>query len=209
MIASIRGTLLRRTGNDLIIDVSGIGYRVTVADRLALGVREGEDVVVHTAYIPREDQVSLYGFDTPEELDMFDLLRSVTGVGPKSAMAVLSQLSAEQIYDAIAHEDDSAFRSVSGIGPKTAKLIVLSLQGSFERKPVRALSSNSSGSTTGDIVRHSVVQALVGLGWSERVAKDGVQRALEADSDAPVEANSLLRQALTILGPHTNREARS
>ena len=209
MIASIRGTLLRRTGNDLIIDVSGIGYRVTVADRLALGVREGEDVVVHTAYIPREDQVSLYGFDTPEELDMFDLLRSVTGVGPKSAMAVLSQLSAEQIYDAIAHEDDSAFRSVSGIGPKTAKLIVLSLQGSFERKPVRALSSNSSVSTTDDIVRHSVVQALVGLGWSERVAKDGVQRALEADSDAPVEANTLLRQALTILGPHTNREARS
>jgi holliday junction DNA helicase RuvA len=209
VIASIRGTLLRRTGNDLIIDVAGIGYRVTVADRLALGVREGEDVVVHTAYIPREDQVSLYGFDTPEELDMFDLLRSVTGVGPKSAMAVLSQLSAEQIYDAIAHEDDSAFRSVSGIGPKTAKLIVLSLQGSFERKPVRASASTSSGSTTDDIVRHSVVQALVGLGWSERVAKDGVQRALEADSDAPVEANTLLRQALTILGPHTNREARS
>jgi Holliday junction DNA helicase RuvA len=209
VIASIRGTLLRRTGNDLIIDVSGIGYRVTVADRLALGVREGEDVVVHTAYIPREDQVSLYGFDTHEELDMFDLLRSVTGVGPKSAMAVLSQLSAEQIYDAIAHEDDSAFRSVSGIGPKTAKLIVLSLQGSFERKPVRASASSSSGSTTDDIVRHSVVQALVGLGWSERVAKDGVQRALEADSNAPVEANTLLRQALTILGPHTNREARS
>jgi Holliday junction DNA helicase RuvA len=209
VIASIRGTLLRRTGNDLIIDVSGIGYRVTVADRLALGVREGEDVVVHTAYIPREDQVSLFGFDTPEELDMFDLLRSVTGVGPKSAMAVLSQLSAEEIYDAIAQENDSAFRSVSGIGPKTAKLIVLSLQGSFERKPVRASPSSSSGSTTPDIVRHSVVQALVGLGWSERVAKDGVQRALETDSDAPVEANTLLRQALTILGPHTNREARS
>ena len=209
MIASIRGTLLRRTGNDLIIDVSGIGYRVTVADRLALGVREGEDVVVHTAYIPREDQVSLYGFDTPEELDMFDLLRSVTGVGPKSAMAVLSQLSAEEIYDAIASENDAVFRSVSGIGPKTAKLIVLSLQGSFERKPARASVSSSSGSTAHDIVRHSVVQALVGLGWSERVAKDGVQRVLEADSDAPVEANTLLRQALIILGPHTNREARS
>jgi holliday junction DNA helicase RuvA len=209
VIASIRGTLLRRTGNDLIIDVSGIGYRVTVADRLALAVREGEDVVVHTAYIPREDQVSLFGFDTPEELDMFDLLRSVTGVGPKSAMAVLSQLSAEEIYDAIASENDAAFRAVSGIGPKTAKLIVLSLQGSFERKPVRASHSSSSGSPTHDIVRHSVVQALVGLGWSERVAKDGVQRALEADSDAPVEANTLLRQALTILGPHTNREART
>lgn len=209
MIASIRGTLLRRTGSDLIIDVSGIGYRVTVADRMAMALREGEDIVVHTAYIPREDQVSLYGFDTPEELDMFDLLRSVTGVGPKSAMAVLSQLSAEEIYDAIAQENDSAFRSVSGIGPKTAKLIVLSLQGSFERKPSRSQGARSSGSATDDIARHSVVQALVGLGWSERVAKDGVQRALDTGSEGPVEANSLLRQALTILGPHTNREARS
>ncbi len=209
MIAFIRGTLLRRTGSDLIIDVSGIGYRVTVADRMAMALREGEDIVVHTAYIPREDQVSLYGFDTPEELDMFDLLRSVTGVGPKSAMAVLSQLSAEEIYEAISQENDSAFRSVSGIGPKTAKLIVLSLQGSFERRPSRAQAARSSGSATHDIVRHSVVQALVGLGWSERVAKDGVQRALDAGSEGPVEANSLLRQALTILGPHTNREARS
>ncbi len=208
MIASIRGTLLRRTGSDLIIDVSGIGYRVTVADRVALALREGEDVLLHTAYIPREDQVSLFGFDTPEELDMFDLLRSVTGVGPKSAMAVLSQLSADEIYDAIAQENDSAFRTVSGIGPKTAKLIVLSLQGSFERKPSRPQASRSSGAPANDIVRHSVVQALVGLGWSERVAKDGVQRALEADSDGPVEANGLLRQALSILGPHTNREAR-
>lgn len=209
MIASIRGTLLRRTGNDLIIDVSGIGYRVTVADRLALAVREGEDVLVHTAYIPREDQVSLFGFDTPEELDMFDLLRSVTGVGPKSAMAVLSQLSAEEIYDAIAQENDAAFRSVSGIGPKTAKLIVLSLQGSFERKPSRASGASVPGSAVQDIVRQSVIQALVGLGWSDRVAKEGVQRALEANPDAPVEANALLRQALTILGPNTNREARS
>lgn len=208
MIASIRGTLLRRTGSDLIIDVSGIGYRVTVADRMALAVREGEDIVVHTAYIPREDHVSLYGFDTPEELDMFDLLRSVTGVGPKSAMAVLSQLSAEEIYDAISQENDSVFRSVSGIGPKTAKLIILSLQGSFERKPSRSQAGRSSGSATNDIVRHSVVQALVGLGWSERIAKDGVQRALDAGPEGPVEANGLLRQALTILGPHTNREAR-
>lgn len=207
MIASIRGTLLRRTGNDLIIDVSGIGYRVTVSDRLALAVRDGEDVVVHTAYIPREDQVSLYGFDTPDELDMFDLLRSVTGVGPKSAMAVLGQLSAEEIHDAIAHENDAVFRSVSGIGPKTAKLIVLSLQGALERKPSRGSTSAGAHSPTHDIVRQSVVQALVGLGWSDRVAKDGVHRALDAHADSPVEADTLLRHALTILGPHTNREA--
>ena len=209
MIASIRGTLLRRTGNDLIIDVSGIGYRVTVPDRLALAVREGEDVHLHTAYIPREDNVSLYGFDTPDELDMFDLLRSVSGVGPKSAMAVLSQLSADDIFDAIAQENDAVFRSVSGIGPKTAKLIVLSLQGTVERKPARTSSTAGAGSAAHDIARQSVVQALVGLGWSERVAKDGVQRAMESQVDEPVDANTLLRQALTILGPHTNREARS
>lgn len=207
MIASIRGPVIRCTGTDVIIDVSGLGYRVTVPDRLARALREGEEVFLHTAYIPREDQVSLFGFATADELDMFDLLRSVSGVGPKSAMAVLGQLSADDIHDAIAGENDAAFRAVSGIGTKTAKLIVLSLQGAFERKPARA--SSIMPSVTTDAVRHSVVQALVGLGWSDRVAKDGVAQALEADPGSPVEANILLRQALTILGPHTNREARS
>ena len=206
MISSLRGPVLSRLGADVIIEVGGIGYRVTVVNRVALGLVEGEETLLHTAMIVRDDQVALFGFDSPEELSLFDLLRSVTGVGPKSALAILGHLGPDQIYDAVVGEDDGAFRAVSGIGPKTAKLIVLSLQGAFDKRPSQSLAPRESH--VPDVVRQSVVQALVGLGWTEKIAKDGVAQALEADPENSVDAQTLLRQALTILGPHTNREAR-
>jgi holliday junction DNA helicase RuvA len=205
VISTLRGPVTRRVGADVIVEVGGIGYSVTVPDRVALRLREGEEVFLHTAFIVREDLVALFGFETPEELDMFDLLRSVSGVGPKSAMAVLGHLSADEIHDAVASENDGVFRAVSGIGPKTAKLIVLSLQGALERRPPRTELSSGSPRVS-EVVKQSVVQALVGLGWSDRVAKSGVAQALEDSGTEPVDAQTLLRQTLTILGPHTNRE---
>ena len=207
MISSLRGTVLSRTGADIVIEVTGIGYKVTVPDRLALAVRVGEEILVYTAFIVRDDTVALFGFDSTDELFMFDLLRGVTGVGPKSAMAVLGQLSADDIYDAVVNENDAVFRSVSGIGPKTAKLLVLSLSGALDQVPKR--STTTSGQRAEESVRQSVVQALVGLGWSDKVAKSGVAEALESHADEAVDANTLLRQALTILGPQTNREGGS
>ena len=207
MISSLRGTVLSRTGADVFIEVNGIGYKVTVPDRLALAVKVGEEILVHTAFIVRDDLVALFGFDSTDELFMFDLLRGVTGVGPKSAMAILGQLSADEIYDAVVKENDAVFRSVSGIGPKTAKLLVLSLSGALDQVPKR--SSATSHQRVEESVRQSVVQALVGLGWSDRVAKTGVAEALETQSGEAVDANTLLRQALTILGPQTNREGGS
>lgn len=207
MISSLRGTVLQRTGADIVIEVTGIGYKVTVPDRLALAVKLGEEILVHTAFIVRDDLVALFGFDSTDELFMFDLLRGVTGVGPKSAMAILGQLSADDIYDAVVKENDAVFRSVSGIGPKTAKLLVLSLSGALDQVPKR--SATTSGERAEESVKQSVVQALVGLGWSERVAKSGVAEALESHSEEGVDTNTLLRQALTILGPQTNREGGS
>ena len=207
MISSLRGTVLSRTGADIVIEVTGIGYKVTVPDRLALAVRVGEEILVHTAFIVRDDTVALFGFDSTDELFMFDLLRGVTGVGPKSAMAVLGQLSADDIYDAVVNENDAVFRSVSGIGPKTAKLLVLSLSGALDQVPKR--STTTSSQRAEESVKQSVVQALVGLGWSDKVAKSGVAEALESHAEEAVDANTLLRQALTILGPQTNREGGS
>lgn len=204
MIASLRGPVARRVGNDVVVEVGGIGYRVSVPDRLARGLRDGEEVFLHTAFVVRDDSVALFGFDTPDELLMFDLLRGVSGVGPKSALAVLSQLSSDDIYDAVAAEDDGAFRSVSGIGPKTAKLIVLSLSGVIERRTPRPASAGVVD--VPEAVKAAVVQALIGLGWSDRVAKSGVAMAIEASPDGAVETASLLRHALTILGPQISRE---
>jgi Holliday junction DNA helicase RuvA len=129
MIASLRGQVLSRTGGDVVLEVGNIGYLVAVPDRLAASVQVGESLMLHTAMVVRDDHVALFGFDSPEELNIFDLLRSVSGVGPKSALAILGHLSIDDISDAVVSENDGAFRMVSGIGPKTAKLIVLSLQG--------------------------------------------------------------------------------
>jgi len=207
VISSLRGLVAARTGSDLVLEVNGIGYRVSVPDRLALALAVGEEALVYTAMVVRDDQVALFGFDSSDELAMFELLRGVSGVGPKSAMAILGQLSSDDIYDAVAHEKDGVFRAVSGIGPKTAKLIVLSLHGALDKVPHRA--SSPSSNRVEEAVKQSVVKALVGLGWSERVAKTGVAEALEGSPEKTVDANTLLRQALTILGPQTNREGGS
>lgn len=207
MIASLRGSVLSRTGAEVVLEVGGIGYLVSVPDRLAAGLVVGESLLVHTAMVVRDDHVALFGFGSPEELQIFDLLRGVSGVGPKSAMAILGHLSIDEISDAVVSENDGAFRMVSGIGPKTAKLIVLSLQGAFEghipRGPV------SERSSAQEAIQHSVMQALTGLGWQEKMAKDGVARALEETESDAVDAAHLLRAALAILGPQGNREGRS
>ena len=129
MIASLTGTVQSSTLNSLVLDVSGVGYLVQVTPSLALSVKVGDSLALVTAFVVREDAFTIYGFASNEELQTFDLLRSVTGVGPKSAMSIIHQLGVEALSQAVATEDDSAFKTVSGIGPKTAKLIVVTLAG--------------------------------------------------------------------------------
>lgn len=207
MIASLRGQVLSRTGGDVVLEVGNIGYLVAVPDRLAASVQVGESLMLHTAMVVRDDHVALFGFDSPEELNIFDLLRSVSGVGPKSALAILGHLSIDDISDAVVSENDGAFRMVSGIGPKTAKLIVLSLQGAFEGHVRR--SPKATRTSAEEAIQHSVVEALTGLGWQEKVATDGVHQALEEAGAETVDAAQLLRATLTILGPQANREGRA
>ena len=207
MIASLRGVVADIAGPEVVVEVQGIGYLVTVPDRSALRFSVGEELHLHTAMVVRDDHVAIFGFETREELGLFGLLRSVNGVGPKMALAVLGHMTPGAIHDAVLTENDAAFRAVSGVGAKTAKLIVLSLQGAFDHLPTTA----GEGPVVADIsevVRASVVQALVGLGWSEKIARGGVEQVLEAASGEPVDASTLLREALSILGPQTNREPR-
>lgn len=198
MIASLRGEVLSLTGSHVIVEVGGIGYAVQVTPQHALSLRVGQETRVHTALIVREDDQSLFGFATREELEMFDLLRGVSGVGPKSALGVLATLTPDQIATAVATEDDAPFRKVSGIGPKTAKLMVVSLAGKI-LAPAQATPTSKApaGSTT-----QSVVTALVGLGWNEKVAAQAVDEVIEAATeDGALPVPALLRLALSRLGP--------
>ena len=207
MIASVRGLVADIAGPDVVVEVGGMGYLVTVPDRSAVRLSAGEEVHLFTSMVVRDDHIALFGFESREELDLFSLLRSVNGVGPKMALAVLGHMSPGAIHEAVISENDAAFRAVSGVGAKTAKLIVLSLQGAFDHIP-RTSGDAPETHDVSDVIKASVVQALIGLGWSEKIARTGVDQALESSADRTVEASSLLREALSILGPQTNREPR-
>lgn len=201
MISSVRGTVLVVTTSHVHVDVGGLGYSVQITPQHALTLRVGHEVRLHTALIVREDDMSLFGFATPEELGMFDLLRGVSGVGPKSALGVLATLSPDQIATAVAAEDDAPFRKVSGIGPKTAKLIAVSLAGKI-LAPAGAAPVATPASTTAQ----NVITALVGLGWNERVAAQAVDEVIDtATDDGALPVPALLRLALARLGPQQVR----
>ncbi|MFB6609236.1 Holliday junction branch migration protein RuvA [Agromyces sp. NPDC056379] len=198
MISSLRGRVLAAAGGSVVIEVGGVGFHVNTTPALALSMREGHEASVHTTLVVREDSLTLFGFATRDELDVFDLLIGVTGVGPKSALGVLSVLSPGQIAEAVQRDDDAVFRKVSGIGPKTAKLITVSLAG----KLVAPAVSTPHAPVVAGGAADSVLAALTGLGWSERVAAEAVDETIAAVTD--IEATSvptLLRLTLARLGP--------
>ena len=199
MISSVRGTVLTVAGTVAVIEVGGVGLGIQVTPQHGLSLRVGQEALLHTALIVREDDLSLFGFASPEELTVFDLLRGVSGVGPKSALGVLATLTPVQIAQAVAAEDDAPFRKVSGIGPKTAKLIAVSLAGKLIVPTGAGTASSVSPPST---VTSSVVGALVGLGWNDRVAAQAADEAYEeASADDRASVQALLRLSLARLGP--------
>jgi len=198
VISSLRGRVLTAAGSSVVIEVGGVGFHVNTTPAFVLASRVGHEASVHTTLIVREDALTLFGFATRDELDVFELLIGVTGVGPKSALGVLSALSPQQVAEAVQRDDDAVFRKVSGIGPKTAKLITVSLAGKLiaTAAPSRAATVVSGGAA------ESVLAALTGLGWSERVAADAVDETIAAASDTEAASvPTLLRLTLARLGP--------
>ncbi len=186
MIASLTGLVLSSSNGQAVIDVQGVGYLVHSTAQTVGSISEGDKVSFHTSLVVREDAWTLFGFRNKQELEVFELLRSVNGVGPKSALSILNQLSVEQIAQAVSEESDESFKAVSGIGSKTAKLITLTLAGKLV-----ATGSKSTSSSTNE----SAVSALVGLGWSERQSRDVLQQVGTKD----MSDKQLLKAALQIL----------
>ena len=186
MIASLTGLVLSSSNGQIVIDVKGVGYLVHSRAQTVNSVSQGDSVSFHTSLVVREDAWTLFGFENRQELEVFELLRSVNGVGPKSALSILNQMSVEQIAQAVSDESDESFKAVSGIGSKTAKLITLTLAGKLMG------SGSKSAALT---ISESAVSALVGLGWSERQSRDALQQVASKDfSD-----KQLLKAALQVL----------
>lgn len=179
MIGKIRGKLdLVRTGY-VIIDVSGIGYKVFVSE-ITLGKiikRQEVELFVHTDV--KEDHISLYGFVEQDELDMFELLLSISGVGPKASLAILTISTPGMIRKAIVNEDSSILTRVSGIGKKTADRIILELKNKVEVLPGKEEEQDATS-------QQEVVDALISMGYSAteaRQALKGVPKEVEDISE--------------------------
>lgn len=182
MIASLSGTVTEISSGQIVIEVQSVGYLLHTTTSTSSSLSIEQQVRLHTSLVVRDDSLTLFGFLTHSELEYFDLLRSVNGVGPKSALAILNQLSVDQISQAVTSESDSAFKAVSGIGAKTAKLIVLTLAGRVK--------STSKG--TAPLESEATVSALIGLGWSEKQAREAVSQV----SDHSIGEKQLLKAAL-------------
>jgi len=187
MIASISGEISQILENQIVINVSGIGFLVNVTEETCRESRLGKWKELQTFLVVREDQLALYGFEQTEARDLFIHLISVAGVGPRTALAALSTLTPEAVRRAITGDQPEAFIRVPGIGKKTAQKIILDLQGKIE--PLEPLEAAAKM----DDVDMEVMEALTALGYSIVEAQAALQ-SIPRDED--LNAEERLRRAL-------------
>jgi Holliday junction DNA helicase RuvA len=187
MIGYICGKLVGKAKNYLILDTGNVGYRVAVTPDIFLTAHEGDEFKFFTHNYVREDQLALYGFSTIEALDFFELLLTVSGVGPKVAMAIMSLSDIAMIKSAIINDNPLVFTKVSGVGRKTAERLIVELREKISLEP----------GVTGDMsgAHSEAVDALVALGYSVNEARN----ALSQIPKDIVDSGDKIRQALKYL----------
>lgn len=192
MIARLRGTLIDKAPNRLVIDVAGVGYDVQVPLSTFYGIGEpGTDVVLRVHTHVREDVIALYGFASPLEQDLFERLIAVSGIGPKLALAVLSGIDPSDLVRAIRSQDVVRLTRIPGIGKKTAERIGLELK---DRLPHAVPGTPEAAAPAGDQQRDDLLSALMNLGYQRAAAEKAIEAALKQSPDVPFE--QLLRDIL-------------
>lgn len=194
MIGHLRGQLLRKQPQELLVDVGGVGYRVSIP--LSTYYRLGEPgsaVALHVHTHVREDALALYGFLTPTEQTLFERLMAVSGVGPKLALAILSGIETDELVGALAASDLARLTRIPGVGKKTAERLVLELKDRVkDLAPPAAPSAAPAGA-----LRDDVASALANLGYARADADRALDRSLKANPEARFE--ELLRETLRLL----------
>ncbi|HJR89777.1 MAG TPA: Holliday junction branch migration protein RuvA [Aeromicrobium sp.] len=191
MIAFVRGRVAALTLNSAVLDVAGVGYQVLCAPGTIAGLRLGTEAELATSMVVREDSQTLYGFADSDERDMFELVQTASGVGPKVAQAMLAVLPPDRLRAAISTADHGALTTVPGVGRKGAERIILELKDRVG--PAASVSTPAAGGW-----RDQVREALQGLGWSARDA-DAAAEAVAPEAEAGADVATLLRSALQSL----------
>lgn len=193
MIATLTGSVQSIEATGIILDVSGVGYRVMLSARDAQQCTKDTTLRVYTYHHIREDNQQLFGFLDVHDLRVFERLISVSGVGPKIAQAILSQLSGVAVIDAILTQNVGQLKSISGVGKKTAERLIVELRDSL--KKMSSASTESAGQNTVALDAHiDLIQALLALGYAEVEIHDVVKQV-----DTTLSLSEQVRSALQLL----------
>ena len=178
MIAHLRGTILEKHPNRVVVDVGGVGYDVAVPLSTFYGLGEsGGPVTLRVHTHVREDTISLFGFATALELDLFERLISISGIGPKVGLAVLSGIEPAELIGAIERGDLARLTAIPGVGKKTSERIVLELK---DRLPKTRPVTLAAGASDAPVLRDDLLSALINLGYHRPLAEKAVDAALKA-----------------------------
>ncbi len=192
MIGSIRGKIALKTEKFILVETGGVGYKISISpDTLSKTSKIGDGIFLFIHTHVREDALDLYGFLNLRELEFFEMLINVSGIGPKGALAILGIASIETLERAIGTGDTSYLTKISGIGKKTAEKIVIELRDKLSEK---IKGSREEGSLQGEL---DVLEALKSLGYSQNEARNALKKVTpEANT------NTKIKEALKILGGH-------
>jgi Holliday junction DNA helicase RuvA len=197
MIARLRGILVEKLPTRALVDVEGVGYDVAIPvstfERLPAA---GERVTLLTHLVMREDAASLFAFATPEERDLFRVLITVSGIGPKTGLAILSGIELGRLRNAIAGGEVDVLRAIPGIGKKTAERLIVELRDRLphaDMEPAAAAAARALGCSP-EIYRDAVA-AMISLGYSNPAAQEAARRVLAA-ADGPLALDELVKRAL-------------
>lgn len=203
MIARLTGTLAHVSGNMVIVDVGGVGYRVSVPVSILGQLGEsGSKITLHIHTAVREDDICLYGFIDADQQRVFEMLLTVSGVGPKVALAVLSGLDVESLAEALSNGDLKTLTRIPGLGPKGAQRLTLEL-GDKMRNLVLERKADSrvdkQRRLPADLALADAIDGLVSLGYNRNDARKAAERALGDAGEKSSDASGILRSALNLL----------
>ena len=198
MIAHLRGRLLSKTPNQAIVDCNGVGYDVVISVATFSELpAEGHEAALHIHTHVREDQIALFGFASTQEKRLFEKLLTISGIGPKLAITVLSGISSDRLVTAIRGGDHATLTRIPGIGKKTAERVVLELKDKLDDLAVPDLST-TSGAHHGPAA-DDALSALVNLGYPRPVAQKAIETAIEKTPAAAQDFETLFRAAMAAI----------
>mgnify|MGYP000863006346 FL=1 len=196
MIAQLRGKLIYKTATDVVIECGGVGFAAMVSVNTSDLLGEiNNEVLIYTVLIPREDALSLYGFSTESERDAFKLLISISGIGPKIALGILSSLTVESFQEYVLSNNLLALQKLPGIGKKTAERLILELREKVTK--IKLQEPSSSVGLSQLLIKQEASAALITLGYSSALADKVIKSALTEFENQEITAEKLIKKALS------------